>query len=211
MLSLRTVIFCAALMLAFAGCAPTAAPIRACCRPEVTLNPSEFAGAEGATNSLYTLDSVWQTDAAKDFKLSELRGHPVVISMFFASCEGICVITKDDFKAVEASLPSAVREQTAFVLVTLDPLRDSAAALHQYRMDQGLSAKHWRLLRGSEASTSTLARFLGIEYGRDASGLFRHSSRLVVLDRTGKIVAQQDGTHADLTAAVKTLVALAGP
>ena len=160
-----------------------------------------------ATNSLYDLNAVWQDDAGRSFQLSELRGHPVVISMFFATCAGICVLTKDDLKTVEASLSSADRERTFFVLVTLEPERDTATALKDYRQAQNMASGRWRLLRGSPADTARLAAQLGVLYGRDHSGLFRHSSQLVVLDTEGKIVSCQDGIHADLE---KTVNMVAG-
>ena len=154
------------------------------------------------SRAVLEINDDWQDDRGNTFQLAELRGRPVVISMFFASCEGVCVITRDDLKAIEASLPAATRERTAFVLVTLAPERDSAAVLKAYRAEHGLAEKRWTLLRGSAQATAALATRLSIGYGRDAAGLFRHASQIVVLDETGKIISQQDGIHADLAEAV---------
>ena len=173
---------------------------RACCQmPAATL----AAPAAGIFDSA----TIWQDDHGRDFQFAELRGHPVVMGMFFASCQGVCVITRNDMQAVEASLPAARRDQTIFILVTLAPDRDSAAVLQQYRREQGLSEKRWRLLRGSPTATAELAAQLGVGYGRDAAGFFRHSSEITLLDATGKILLQQDGLHVDLAAAVKRLAA----
>jgi protein SCO1/2 len=158
--------------------------------------------------SIYDLDAQWQDENGRDFKLAELRGQPAVISMFFATCQGVCVITKNDMKTVEASLPAGVRKHTAFVLVTLDPEHDSAADLKDYFDTQGLATSRWRLLRGSPADTARLAKLLGIGYGLDSSHLFRHSSEIIVLDKTGEIISSQDGIHADLNKTVNTLVAI---
>jgi protein SCO1 len=149
----------------------------------------------------------FQDDNGNNFSLASLRGRPVVISMFYASCQGICLVTRDDMKAVEASLPAAVRGRTAFVLVTLAPEIDSPTALKQYRADNGLSEKNWILLRGSANATAELATQLGIAYWRDGARLFRHTSELTVLDENGKTVLQQDGVHADLA---ETVQAVAG-
>lgn len=155
------------------------------------------------------MDCLWQNDEGKNFQLSQLRGRPVIISMFYASCEGVCIVTKNDMKAVEASLPADARERTTFVLVTLAPDLDTPLALKEYRQQYGLSGKRWTLLRGSAKATAELAARLNIGYGRDRSGLFRHASELVVLDSTGKILLQQDGLHADLTETVKAIVSAA--
>jgi len=77
-------------------------------------------------------------------------------------------------------------------------------------MEQGLSGQRWRLLRGSPAATAALAAQLGIGYGRDSSGRFKHSSEITVLDEAGKIIQQLDGIHADLAATVKALAAVVG-
>ena len=169
-----------------------------------------MAERAGASAAITASAAVWQDDAGNDFQLAELRGHPVVISMFYASCEGVCVVTRNDMQAVEASLPAAVRDRTIFVLVTLAPERDSAAALKQYRIEQGLAESRWRLLRGSPAATAALAAQIRIGYGHDSAGIFRHSSEITVLDEAGEIVQQQDGLHADLAATVKVLVAAVG-
>ena len=181
-----------------AGCA---AEKKSCCNGHATA-----AVATVPCGAVLDVAGDWQTDAGTTLALAQLRGRPAVISMFYASCEGICVITKDDMKAVEASLPAAARERTTFVLVTLAPDLDSAAVLKKYRTDHGLSEKNWVLLRGSPAATAALAAQLGIGFGRDQSGLFRHSSVLTVLDAAGKILLRQDGVHADLTETVAAIV-----
>ncbi len=189
-----------------------AAVLLASCATEKKSCCDDHAAAKVAAathGAALNLAADWQTDAGTTLTLAQLRGRPAVISMFYASCEGICVITKDDMKAVAASLPAAARERTMFVLVTLAPDLDSAAALKKYRADHGLSEKNWVLLRGSPAATTALAVQLGIGFGRNPSGLFRHSSMLTILDEAGKILLQQDGVHADLTKTVAALVATA--
>jgi len=190
-----------------AGCATPPATVRDCCRAKTAVNGPAMATDLAATNAAVESDAVWQTDAGTDFRLAELRGHPVLIAMFYASCDGICVITKNDMKAVEASLPAAVRERTVFVLVTLAPDLDTPAVLKQYRAEQGLAENRWLLLRGPARQTAQLAAQLGVAYGRDGSGLFRHSSVIAVLDAAGKFVLQQDGVQADLAKTVGALAA----
>lgn len=189
------------LIAALTGCR---APRKSCCQS--TLPPADVTGI--SNRSIYDLEANWQDENGKNFQLAQLRGRPAVISMFFATCQGVCLITKDDMKTVEASLPSDTRKHTTFVLVTLDPEHDSISDLKDYRNTQGLTANRWRLLRGSAADTARLATLLGIGYGLDNSHLFRHSSEIIVLDKAGKIVSCQNGIHADLNKTVKTLVAL---
>ena len=200
-------LFCImALAAMLAGC--TTPEHRGCCQP------GGQTGKRAASNIIDTnltvdLRASWQDDEGQAFQLASLHGQPVVISMFYATCEGICVITKNDMKQIEASLPAEVRRRTAYVLVTLDPANDTMGVLKNYRFNQGLAPQHWRLLRGSLGDTARLAAALGIGFGRDGAGLIRHSSQLVVLDGNGQIVRRQDGIHADLDELAEVVTAAA--
>ncbi len=143
-------------------------------------------------------DAFWETDSGKQIKLGDLNGRVRVISMFYATCQGVCVITRQDMQEIEASLSPAARERVGFVLVTLDPTRDTAQALRAYRSAEGLSPARWTLLRGDNAATGKLAALLGIVSGRDDSGRFVHSSELVVVDESGRIIYRHSGLRADL-------------
>jgi protein SCO1/2 len=195
----RLILFCL-LTAVVSGCR---SPKKSCCGQMPPVVPARIGAG-----TVLDLNANWQDDAGKNFQLAELRGQRVVISMFSARCEGVCVITKNDLKAIEASLPSAARENTAFVLVTLAPERDSTAVLKQYRAEQGLGIR-WRLLRGSPKETAELAACLGIGYGRDRTGLFRHGSEITALDDAGNVLLRQDGLNLDLTKMVQALTAAA--
>jgi protein SCO1/2 len=155
------------------------------------------------------LASTWETDSGPTLHLAELNGRVRLISMFYATCEGVCVITKQDMQAIEASLPASVRERVGFILVTLDPRRDSLAALRSYRRTEGLAKDRWTLLRGDDAATAKLASVLGVASGRDAAGRFVHSSELVVLDASGRIIHRHAGLRADLQAIATEMEAAA--
>jgi protein SCO1 len=151
-------------------------------------------------NSVTNLDAQWETDSGKRIRLSDLNGRVRVISMFYATCQGICVTTKQDMQQIEASLSTVARRRVGFVLVTLDASRDTASALHSYRRAENLSADRWTLLRGDDHATRQLASLLGVEFGRDGSGRFVHSSQLVILDESGRIIGRHNGLRADLPA-----------
>lgn len=118
--------------------------------------------------------------------------------MFYATCEGVCRVTQRDMKDIEASLSLQARQRVGFVLVTLDPARDTVAALRSYRRASDLSQNRWMLLRGDADSTSRLASLLGVAAGQDRLGRFIHSSELVILDKTGRILHHHEGVRADL-------------
>jgi protein SCO1/2 len=179
-----------------------AGPALAACCQSAAMDPP---GVPDAGDSIADLSAEWETDAGKRIKLSDLNGRVRVISMFYATCQGVCVTTKQDMQQIEASLSPAARQRVGFILVTLDPLRDTDAGLQTYRRTENLSPRRWTLLRGDDAVTVKLAGLLGVSAGRDGSGRFIHSSELIVLDASGRILHRHNGLHADLSAITKEI------
>lgn len=157
----------------------------------------ELAGGAPLTaRSLYQLDAAWTDDAGKPVKLAALRGSPVVVAMFFASCEYACPVLVHDLQRLRTTLPEAVRAQTRFVLVSFDVARDTPPVLAAYRKKLELDAS-WTLLRGEAAAVQDLAMLLGVSYKQDARGQFAHSNLFTVLNAEGEIAHRQPGLQGD--------------
>jgi protein SCO1/2 len=148
------------------------------------------------------------TDTGARIRLADLRGKPRIMAMFFANCQGVCLLTVEHMKEVEASLPTALRDKMGFVLITLDPARDTAEKLAAYRHENGLPASTWALLRGEDAATAALADRLAITFSRESNRGFVHSSGITLIDADGNIVQQELGNHPDLAAMVLALKAM---
>jgi protein SCO1 len=172
-----------------------------CCPPNV-LAPATRPAAAGRP---YDLTATWHTDEGAKLRLADLRGKPRVMAMFFANCQGVCVLTINHMQEVQASLPADVRGKVGFVLVTLDPARDTAAKLAVYRRENVLPASSWTILRGDDNATAELAARLGITFQRESSRGFVHSSGITLVDSDGNVIQQQLGNHPDLNAMVEAL------
>ncbi len=176
-----------------------AAPAKdACCAPMAT--------AAFSKQSLYQLDASFTDDSGRPVTLGELRGRPVVLNMFFASCGYACPLTVTDMQAIRDRLPAEVRAQARFVLVSFDVARDTPAALNQYRAQRGLDAS-WTLLHGDDSAVRELAALLGVKYKQEAGGMFSHSNIVTVLNPEGEIAHQRIGLKGGLEAAAQALVA----
>ncbi len=193
----------------FAAAVTPAAP-PPCCAEKAT--PKKDACCEAllavpfSKNSLYQADAAFTTDTGAAFKLGELRGRPVILAMFFASCGYACPLTVTDLQAIRAQLPAEVRERAAFVLVTFDVARDTTAALAAYRAQRGLDSA-WTVLRGTEDSVRELAALLGVKYKQEADGAFAHSNLITILNTQGEIVHQRPGLKGGLIEAAAAVVA----
>ncbi len=158
--------------------------------------------------SIYQLDSTWTTDAGKAVALTSLRGRPVVLAMFFASCEYACPVIVNDIQRLRAALPEATRASMQIVLVTFDTVRDTPAALRAFRARMSLDAQ-WTLLRADDSSVQELAMLLGVKFKQDARGQFAHSNLLTLLNAEGEITHQHAGLNGDISEAARALALVA--
>ncbi|HEX2861823.1 MAG TPA: SCO family protein [Lacunisphaera sp.] len=168
----------------------------ACCE---TLEAAPFT-----SKSLYQAEVPFATDAGHAFALGELRGRPVVLTMFFASCGYACPLLVSDIETIRRNLPADLRDQAALVLVSFDTVRDTPAALADYRAKRGLDAQ-WTLLHGSADSVRELAALLGVKYQQTSDGMFSHSNLVTILNQEGEIVHQRTGLKGGLDAAATAL------
>ena len=75
-----------------------------------------------------------------------------------------------------------------FVVITLDPERDTPARLATYKAEHGLP-ESWRLLVGTPNETRELAELLDVHVLDAESHLF-HEAKIVVFDASGMSKAQ---------------------
>jgi protein SCO1/2 len=187
--------------------APKPEPKDACCaNKEIEHRESRTENSFSRT-SLYQADGTFTDDSGKSFRLADLRGRPVVVNLFFASCGYACPLTVTDLLTLQSRLSPEQRKDTMFVLVSFDLQRDTVEALAKYRAARQLDG-NWILLRGDDASVRELAALLGVKYKQEADGSFAHSNLFTVLNREGEIVHQRTGLSGGLDESRAALEAL---
>ncbi len=189
-------------------CAAEKPAVASCCAAPDAAATAAAASAPFSARSLYQLDAAWTDDAGQAVSLATLRGRPVVMAMFFASCEYACPVLVSDMKRLRALLPAAVRETAQFVLVTFDTARDTTDVLKGYRARSELDGS-WTLLRGDDAAVQELAMLLGVKFKQDARGQFAHSNLITVLNPEGEIAHQHAGLSGDVSDAAQAVVVAA--
>ncbi|MBP8256967.1 MAG: SCO family protein [Opitutaceae bacterium] len=179
-----------------------AATAPSCCHPPMA------ASAPLPAASLYQTEVDFTTDADAPFRLAELRGQPVALVMFFASCGHACPATVVDLVRIREKIPADVRANVRIVMVTFDVERDTPAALRVFRENRGIPSD-WVLLHGSNDAVRELAALLGVKYKREADGMFAHSNLITILSRDGEITHQRAGLTGGLDEAAAALGAAA--
>lgn len=168
----------------------------------------ELAGDGFSAGSLYQLEATYTGDDGRLVALGQLRGRPVVLAMFFASCTYACPMIVADMTRIRDGLPADLRERAALVLVSFDTKRDTPEALQRYRKDRGLN-KQWTLLHGDDGAVRELAALLGVKFKQEADGQFAHSNIISILNAEGEVVHQRAGLKGGLEDATAALARVA--
>jgi len=156
------------------------------------------ARAEASDFSVYELDAPWRDQDGRARTLASLAGRVQVVAMVYTHCTHTCPLIVDDLKRMERALPPADRARAGFVLVSLDPSRDTPERLKEWVANARLDRARWTMLTGGEDGVRELAALLGIRYRREAGEELSHSNAYLVLDRGGRIVYRHDGWAGDL-------------
>ncbi len=155
-----------------------------------TVQASTTAGA-------LPVDSVYQTalalrdQAGHLFTLVSLRGHPVIVSMIYASCQEACPMTVEAIKRIRLEVKARTgRAVPSVVLVSFDPAHDTVRALAIMASMHHVEAPTWRLVRPEQGDVRAFAATLGVSYRIRPNGDFSHNIEIALLDAYGRVVAK---------------------
>jgi len=143
-------------------------------------------------DSVYQLPVQLVDQDGKRFNWGSRRGKVQLVSMFYTSCKYICPLIVDSGKAVERQLAPAERERLGILLVSMDPKRDTPAALAAIVDKRKLDTARWTLASPAPADVREVAGVLGVRYRALADGEFNHTSALVLLDANGVVLARTE-------------------
>lgn len=177
-------------LLLLLACGPSPAP-------DATQPPSAPLTDALPADSLYTINIPLETATGATVRLDTYRGHPTLISMFYASCPTACPMLVKDIQAIEDKLDPAARANLRVLLVSLDPSNDDAVMLAEAADRYGIDTDRWTLARTAPEHVRTLAALLSVQYRDLPNGEMNHSSILTALDEQGRIQAQMEGLGRD--------------
>jgi protein SCO1/2 len=114
---------------------------------------------------------------------AELRGHVWVADFVFTNCEGPCPRMSSHMKSLQDKTGADVK----LISFTVDPARDTPAALADYAKKFDCDSKRWLLLTGNVTTLNMLdqdAFKLGSIGGTDD---IEHSTYFALVDKQGRI------------------------
>ena len=165
----------------------------------------ELPAVTYSARSVYQLESIWTTASAQPLRLGQLQGKVQVLAMVYTTCTSACPIIVSLMQLIAGALPPDLRPQVGFVLVSLDPERDTPSVLSVYQDKMHLDPMSWSLLSGHPNDVMDLAMVLGIRYQRDQSGGFIHANVITVLNTAGEIVHRHEGLHQDIVSTLEAI------
>lgn len=131
----------------------------------------------------------------------DLRGHVWIGSFVFTRCTGPCPAVTNTMARLQADLQAEIKAgQVKLVTFTVDPARDDLKALKEYADSRQADPVNWLFLTGEE---KTVHKILQEQFRQAAErkvgpdvmpgNEFGHSTRLVLVDRSGVIRGMYEG------------------
>ena len=143
-----------------------------------------------ASQSIHQLQVPLTDQSNHAFTLADKRGAPMIVSMFYTSCQFVCPMLVDAIRATERQLSDAERKHLNVLLVSFDPAHDTVDVLRRTADERRLETPRWSLARTDAKSVRKLAALLDIQYRALENGEFNHSTVLILVDGDGRIVGR---------------------
>lgn len=156
----------------------------------VTLASAASATTPLPADSIYQLKVALTDQNGKNFLLEERRGQPMLISMFYTSCQFVCPMLIEALKATEAKLSEEERSHLSVMMVTFDSVHDTVAILKKTADQRQVDSARWSLARTDAKTVRKLAAVLGIQYRALPKGEFNHTTALILMDADGRIAGR---------------------
>lgn len=140
--------------------------------------------------SIYRLDARLTDQSGHEHGLDVYRGSPVLITMFYGSCQATCPLIIDTLRSTERGLSPEQRAKLRVLMISFDPDRDTPRALADIAATRRIDTTRWTLATADAETVRSIAALLDVQYRRLPSGEFSHSAVITVLSPRGEIEAR---------------------
>lgn len=150
-------------------------------------------------------DYTFRNTDGQSFRLQELSGKPMIVSMIYTSCHHICpMITKNIEEKVAIAREAFGDDKFSVVTIGFDWRVDTAEQMRIYASSRRIDETHWHFLSGDAQSIEAITSDLGFAFIASAKG-FDHLSQTTIVDANGNIYRQVYGQDFDAPALVEPL------
>ena len=161
---------------------------------------------EISDESIFNLESKWNTEEAEVIQLKELKGKTLVMVMIYTTCKAACPRLVADMRNIEAQMPKEKLKNMQLVLVSIDPKTDTPEHLKAFAINNKMDADHWTFLQGTESGVREFANVLAVKYKQISPLDFSHSNIISVFNSGGELIHQQEGLGVDNKETIKAIL-----
>lgn len=152
--------------------------------------PLGAGAADLPDQSVYHAQATLTNQHGQRFEWQSLQGKVVVVSMFYGNCHFMCPLILQSARGAH-KLVGKDAEDVSWVMISLDPDRDTPRVLSKVAADQHVDGPEWQLASPENAQqVQLLSSVLNVRYRRQPDGSFNHESTLILLDRSGRIAGR---------------------
>ena len=128
----------------------------------IAANTSTDAAAEAKAREYFTnIELIDQNGQRLAFYDDVLKGNIVVISVIFTNCQGACPLMTRNLTMIRDMLPTNVRDEIQFISISLDPVRDTPAAMKEFAQTHDADQERWLWLTGQPDNVNLISKKLG--------------------------------------------------
>lgn len=134
-----------------------------------------LAAEEKARDYFTNLEVIDQDGQKLRFYDDVLKGKVVAINFIFTNCQGACPLMTRHLTLVRDLLGPDVGNEIHFVSVSIDPVRDTPAAMKEFAEAHHADQDYWRFITGEPENLEAIVKKLG-QYTDDVEA---HSTLLL--------------------------------
>lgn len=121
----------------------------------------DAAAQEKARTYFTNLELISQDGERLQFYDDVLKDNVVVISFIFTNCQGACPLMTRNLTMIRDMLRESERAGIKFVTISLDPVRDTPAAMKEFAQTHDADQEGWLFLTGKPDNVDTVTKLLG--------------------------------------------------
>jgi protein SCO1/2 len=129
-------------------------------------------------------NAAYTDQSGRPLRIADLRGRTVIIGFIYTNCRDECPLLTDKFGRVAAQLPT---DRFELLEISIDPERDSQAAIANYARAHDVRAPNVRVLTGPAPLVDSFAKPLGVSVVTGGGGELLHGERTVIAGPGGRI------------------------
>lgn len=184
------------LLIAFAGCASLASRVSAQLLKEELPLSAQSINIENRVGEFIPLDLTFKDERGVAVGLGKYfkQGKPIVLTLNYSDCPGLCVAQLDMLVETLRDLSgAAIGDDFEILTVSIDPTEMPEKAARSKAKYTGLlsgegAQKGWHFLTGKQADISKLADAVGFRYSYDqANKRYNHAAATYFLSSDGRI------------------------